>query len=61
MIIALEFEHFYVDDAARRLVRFPASMDVVLCMNQYADILSDLRAETAGGWGWRVPTLVPNM
>ena len=47
----LEFEHFYVDDAARRLVRFPRSMDVVLCMNQYADILSDLGAETAGGLG----------
>jgi isocitrate/isopropylmalate dehydrogenase len=47
----LEFEHFYVDDAARRLVRFPKSMDVVLSMNLYADILSDLGAETAGGLG----------
>ncbi len=47
----LAFEHFHVDDAARRLVRFPKSMDVVLCMNLYADILSDLGAETAGGLG----------
>ena len=47
----LTFEHFHVDDAARRLVRFPTSMDVVLCMNQYGDILSDLGAETAGGLG----------
>jgi isocitrate/isopropylmalate dehydrogenase len=47
----LQFEHFYVDDAARRLVRFPKSMDVVLCMNLYGDILSDLGAETAGGLG----------
>jgi hypothetical protein len=47
----LEFEHFYVDDASRRLVRFPKSMDVVLSMNLYADILSDLGAETAGGLG----------
>jgi 3-isopropylmalate dehydrogenase len=47
----LEFEHFYVDDAARRLVRFPRSMDVVLCMNLYGDILSDLGAETVGGLG----------
>ena len=47
----LEFEHFHVDDAARRLVRFPRSMDVVLCMNLYGDILSDLGAETAGGLG----------
>jgi 3-isopropylmalate dehydrogenase len=47
----LPFEHFHVDDAARRLVRFPKSMDVVLCMNLYGDILSDLGAETAGGLG----------
>ena len=47
----LQFEHFHVDDAARRLVRFPKSMDVVLCMNIYGDILSDLGAETAGGLG----------
>ncbi len=47
----LTFEHFYVDDAARRLLRFPQSMDVVLCMNLYGDILSDLAAEAAGGLG----------
>jgi 3-isopropylmalate dehydrogenase len=47
----LQFEHFHVDDAARRLVRFPKSMDVVLCMNMYGDILSDVGAETAGGLG----------
>jgi 3-isopropylmalate dehydrogenase len=47
----LAFEHFHVDDAARRLVRFPTSMDVVLCMNLYGDVLSDLGAETAGGLG----------
>src|SRR6266851_580169 len=47
----LTFEHFHVDDAARRLVRFPKAMDVVLCMNLYGDILSDLGAETAGGLG----------
>ena len=44
-------EHFYVDDGARRLVRFPRQMDVVLTMNLYGDILSDLGAETAGGLG----------
>ena len=48
---SLPFEHFHVDDAARRLVRFPKAMDVVLCMNLYGDILSDLGAETAGGLG----------
>ena len=47
----LDFEHFHVDDAARRLLRLPQSMDVVLCMNLYGDILSDLGAETAGGLG----------
>jgi isocitrate/isopropylmalate dehydrogenase len=47
----LAHEHFYVDDGARRLVRFPQQMDVVLTMNLYGDILSDLGAETAGGLG----------
>jgi isocitrate/isopropylmalate dehydrogenase len=47
----LTFEHFYVDDGARRLVRFPQSMDVVLAMNLYGDVLSDLGAEAAGGLG----------
>jgi isocitrate/isopropylmalate dehydrogenase len=47
----LTFEHFHVDDAARRLVRFPKAMDVVVAMNQYADILSDIAGEVAGGLG----------
>jgi isocitrate/isopropylmalate dehydrogenase len=47
----LAFEHFHVDDAARRLVRFPKTLDVVLCMNQYGDILSDVAGEVAGGLG----------
>jgi isocitrate/isopropylmalate dehydrogenase len=47
----LTFEHFHVDDAARRLIRFPAAMDVVVAMNQYADILSDIAGEVAGGLG----------
>jgi isocitrate/isopropylmalate dehydrogenase len=47
----LTFEHFHVDDAARRIIRFPKSLDVVLCMNQYGDILSDVAAEVAGGLG----------
>ena len=47
----LTHEHFYVDDGARRLVRFPQQMDVVVTMNLYGDILSDLGAETAGGLG----------
>ncbi len=47
----LTFEHFNVDDAARRLIRFPKAMDVVVCMNQYGDILSDVAGEVAGGLG----------
>jgi isocitrate/isopropylmalate dehydrogenase len=47
----LAFEHFHVDDAARRIIRFPTAMDVVVCMNQYGDILSDVAAEIAGGLG----------
>ncbi len=47
----LTFEHFHVDDAARRLIRFPRSFDVLVCMNQYGDILSDVAAEVAGGLG----------
>jgi isocitrate/isopropylmalate dehydrogenase len=47
----LAYEHFHVDDAARRLLRFPQAMDVVLCMNLYGDILSDLAAEAVGGLG----------
>jgi isocitrate/isopropylmalate dehydrogenase len=47
----LAFEHFHVDDAARRIIRFPKSLDVVVCMNQYADILSDVAGEVAGGLG----------
>ena len=45
------FEHFHVDDAARRLVRFPKAMDVVVAMNQYGEILSDVAGEMAGGLG----------
>jgi len=47
----LVFQHFHVDDAARRMVRFPKTMDVVVCMNQYGDILSDVAGEVAGGLG----------
>ncbi len=47
----LAFEHFHVDDAARRIIRFPKSLDVVVCMNQYGDILADVAGEVAGGLG----------
>ncbi len=47
----LEYEHFYVDDTARRLVRFPHEMDVIVTSNMFGDILSDLGAELVGGLG----------
>jgi len=47
----LDFEHFYVDDMARRLVRFPREMDVIVTSNMFGDILSDLGAEVVGGLG----------
>ncbi len=47
----LQYEHFHVDDAARRLVRFPQDMDVIVTSNMFGDILSDLGAELVGGLG----------
>ncbi len=44
-------DDYYVDDMARRLVRFPEEQDVLLMINEYGDILSDLGAEIVGGLG----------
>jgi isocitrate/isopropylmalate dehydrogenase len=48
---SLNYEHYYVDDAARRLVRYPKEMDVIVTSNMFGDILSDLAAEIVGGLG----------
>jgi isocitrate/isopropylmalate dehydrogenase len=48
---SLTYEHYYVDDAARRLVRYPKEMDVIITSNMFGDILSDLAAEVVGGLG----------
>jgi isocitrate/isopropylmalate dehydrogenase len=45
------YDHYYVDDAARRLVACPESFDVILAPNLYGDILSDVAAELVGGLG----------
>ncbi|MHA1313000.1 MAG: isocitrate/isopropylmalate family dehydrogenase [Candidatus Helarchaeota archaeon] len=42
---------YFVDDMARRIVKFPEQQDVLLCLNEYGDILSDMTAELAGGIG----------
>jgi len=47
----LSYEHFYVDDVARRLVRYPKDFDVISVSNLFGDIISDLGAELVGGLG----------
>ena len=47
----IEFEHFYVDNMARRLVRNPQDVDVLATSNLFGDILADEAAELVGGLG----------
>ena len=47
----LTYEHFYIDDMCRRLLRYPKDMDVVVTSNMFGDILSDEAAELIGGLG----------
>jgi len=44
-------DEMYVDAAAMELVRNPGRFDVILTMNQYGDILSDLAAQVSGSLG----------
>jgi 3-isopropylmalate dehydrogenase len=45
------YEHFHVDDAARRLIRFPRDFDVIVTSNMFGDILADEAGEMVGGLG----------
>jgi 3-isopropylmalate dehydrogenase len=47
----LTYEHFYVDDMNRRILRYPKDLDVVLTTNMFGDILSDGASELVGGLG----------
>jgi 3-isopropylmalate dehydrogenase len=47
----LTYEHFYIDDMCRRMVRYPKEMDVIVTTNMFGDILSDEAAELVGGLG----------
>ena len=47
----LGYEHYYVDDMARRLLRFPKEFDVVATENMFGDILADEASELVGGLG----------
>jgi 3-isopropylmalate dehydrogenase len=47
----LTYEHFYIDDMCRRILRYPKEMDVIVTTNMFGDILSDEAAELVGGLG----------
>ncbi len=47
----IKLDDYFVDDMARRLVCFPDDTDIMLAINEYGDILSDLGAELVGGLG----------
>jgi 3-isopropylmalate dehydrogenase len=47
----LRVDELYVDAATVVMARDPSGLDVLLTMNQYGDILSDLAAELSGGIG----------
>jgi isocitrate/isopropylmalate dehydrogenase len=47
----LSYEQYYVDDTARRLLRYPKEFDVVAIDNMFGDILSDEASELVGGLG----------
>jgi len=47
----LTYEHYYVDDAARRIMRYPNEFDVIITSNMFGDILADEAAEAVGGLG----------
>lgn len=47
----LIYEHYYVDDAARRILRSPQAFDVIVTSNMFGDILADEAAEVVGGLG----------
>jgi isocitrate/isopropylmalate dehydrogenase len=47
----LIYEHYYIDDVARRLLRYPRDMDVIVTSNMFGDILADEAAELVGGLG----------
>jgi isocitrate/isopropylmalate dehydrogenase len=47
----LTYEHFYIDDMCRRILRYPKEMDVIVVTNMFGDILSDEASELVGGLG----------
>ncbi len=47
----ISYEQYYVDDTARRLLRYPQEFDVVVTSNMFGDILADEASELIGGLG----------
>ena len=47
----LSYDQYYVDDMARRLLRYPMEFDVIVIDNMFGDILSDEASELVGGLG----------
>jgi len=47
----IETDEMYIDAAAMEFVRNPNKFDVILTLNQYGDILSDLAAQISGSLG----------
>ncbi len=47
----LTYDQYYVDDMARRLLRYPKDFDVIVLENMFGDILSDEVSELVGGLG----------
>ena len=47
----MRYERVLVDALAARMVQKPASLDVVVASNLFADILTDLAAAVQGGMG----------
>jgi isocitrate/isopropylmalate dehydrogenase len=47
----ITYKRYFVDDMARRIVRFPKDFDVIATSNLFGDILSDEAAEIVGGLG----------
>jgi tartrate dehydrogenase/decarboxylase/D-malate dehydrogenase len=47
----VKYERVLVDALAARMVRHPASLDVVVASNLFGDVLTDIAAELQGGMG----------
>jgi len=47
----ITYERYYVDDMARRLLRYPTEIGVLVTSNMFGDILADEASELVGGLG----------